>query len=152
MKVERWVKITISVVPNNQQGKPDYQAHRGVAHSYDLPRELYDRRRWIVNWRHAKIQCMHPRNSIRVGYNYYDKKTGLELSYKSELSKLISTKGQITKIRNVLKAYEEKQSKFLFWEKEHDKRYQKTLNKLKSYEDKLNVLEKEVSELISKEI
>ena len=29
--------------------------------SYDLPREVYDRRLWVVRWRWAALVCLFPR-------------------------------------------------------------------------------------------
>ena len=33
--------------------------------SYDLPREVYEHRKWVVEWRKAKLVCQYPKGCVR---------------------------------------------------------------------------------------
>lgn len=74
--------------------KPDGSAG---FHSYDLPRELHERYRWVIRWREARLQCQYPRENINTYYSYYDKRTGLRTDFNSCLMKLAAAKAQITR-------------------------------------------------------
>lgn len=51
LKIEKWVQITIEY---NDEVK-----HEPVRlFIYDLPREVYERRRWVIRWRLARFQCL----------------------------------------------------------------------------------------------
>ena len=41
---------------------------------YDLPRALYERWLWVIEWRCAKCKCQHPREDVSSRTCYYDKK------------------------------------------------------------------------------
>jgi hypothetical protein len=86
-------------------GYRDERMETFTLHSYDLPRELMERYRWVIRWRTARLQCQHPRQSITTWYSYYDKRTGLKTGFDSCLSKLAAAKAQITKARRSREAY-----------------------------------------------
>ena len=88
LKIEQWVFISIEY--------KDADGHTHRLHSYDLPRELYEKYRWVVRWREARLQCLYPRETISGYYCYYDKRTGLKTGFNSCLSKLAAAKAQIT--------------------------------------------------------
>lgn len=88
LKIEQWVFISI------EYKDADGRTHR--LHSYDLPRELHEKYRWVVRWREARLQCLYPRETISGYYCYYDKRTGLKTGFNSCLSKLAAAKAQIT--------------------------------------------------------
>lgn len=97
LKIEQWVFISIEY--------KDADGHTHRLHSYDLPRELYEKYRWVVRWREARLQCLHPRETVNTYYSYYDKRTGLKTGFNSCLSKLAATKAQITLAERKEKAY-----------------------------------------------
>lgn len=88
LKIEKWVYISIEYKEENGE--------RVVLYHYDLPRELHERYRWVIRWREAKLLCQYPKKNIHTYYSYYDKRTGLNTDFNSLLSKLTSTKAQIT--------------------------------------------------------
>lgn len=88
LKIEQWVFISIEY--------KDADGHTHRLHSYDLPRELHEKYRWVVRWREARQQCLYPRETISGYYCYYDKRTGLKTGFNSCLSKLAAAKAQIT--------------------------------------------------------
>lgn len=74
LRIERWVFIFIEC--KDETGNPIR------LHSYDLPRELHERYRWVVRWREARLQCLYPKRQINTYYSYYDKRTGLRTDFK----------------------------------------------------------------------
>lgn len=88
LKIEQWVFISIEY--------KDADGHTHRLHSYDLPRELHEKYRWVIRWREARLQCLYPRETISGYYCYYDKRTGLKTGFNSCLSKLAAAKAQIT--------------------------------------------------------
>lgn len=88
LRVERWVFISIEC--KDDAGNPVR------LHSYDLPRELHERYRWVVRWREARLQCLYPKRQINTYYSYYDRRTGLRTDFNSALSRLSATKAQIS--------------------------------------------------------
>lgn len=88
LKIEQWVFISIEY--------KDADGHTHRLHSYDLPRELHEKYRWVVRWREARLQCLYTRETISGYYCYYDKRTGLKTGFNSCLSKLAAAKAQIT--------------------------------------------------------
>lgn len=86
LQIGHWVRISI-----------EYRDEAGDTvrlHSYDLPRELHERYRWVVRWREARLQCLYPRKHIHTYYSYYDKRTGLRTGFNSCLSRLSTAKAQ----------------------------------------------------------
>lgn len=100
-KIEKWVYISI-----------EYRTQacdRIVLHTYDLPRELYERRSWIVRWHVSRLQCLHSKEDIHPYFSYYDKRTGLSTGFDSALSKLSAAKAQISIAERKEKEYTEYQ-------------------------------------------
>lgn len=88
LQIEHWVRISIEY--KDEAGNPVR------LHSYDLPRGLYERYRWVIRWREAKLQCLYPRKYISTYYSFYDKRTKLRTDFNSCLMKLAAAKAQIT--------------------------------------------------------
>jgi len=88
LQIERWVIISIEY--------RNKDCHRVVLFQYDLPRDIYEKYRWVIRWRQARLQCLHPRESIQIYHSYYDKRSGLRTDFNSCLSKLAASKAQIT--------------------------------------------------------
>lgn len=88
LQIDHWVRISIEY--KDEAGNPVR------LHSYDLPRGLYERYRWVIHWRETKLQCLYPRKYISTYYSFYDKRTGLRTDFNSCLMKLAAAKAQIT--------------------------------------------------------
>lgn len=84
LEIEHWVRISIG-------------CRDKTLHAYDLPREVWERRKWVVRWRTAKLQCLHPHWNIATWYSFYDKRTGLKTDFGSCLGKLVAGKAQVTR-------------------------------------------------------
>lgn len=125
LKIEQWVFISIEY--------KDADGHTHRLHSYDLPRELYEKYRWVVRWREARLQCLHPRETVSTYYSYYDKRTGLKTGFNSCLSKLAATKAQITLAERKEKAYLDYQKQNnLFFDEQTDEELIKFRIKLRT--------------------
>ncbi len=97
LQIEHWVWISI--------GYRTKTCEMVVLHNYDLPRELMERYRWVIRWRTARLQCLHPRQYITAWHSYYDKRTGLITDFNSGLTKLIAAKAQITKAERCIERH-----------------------------------------------
>ncbi len=97
LQIEHWVWISI--------GYRNESRETITLHTYDLPRELMERYRWVIRWRTARLQCQYPRRSITAWHSYYDKRTGLITDFNSGLTKLIAAKAQITKAERCIERH-----------------------------------------------
>ena len=55
MGIEKWVCITIEYRTMERE--------RVILFRYDLPRDIYERRQWVVRWRHARLLCHYPKEN-----------------------------------------------------------------------------------------
>lgn len=134
LKIEKWVYISIEYRTK--------ELERVVLFHYDLPREIYERYRWVVRWRHAKLLCQHPREDVRTYFSYYDKRTGLSTDFGSALSKLSAAKAQITIARRKEQEYiEYQQQNNLFFNEAEDEMLAKFRRKLQKKIEKYAELE-----------
>lgn len=140
MAIERRVEITIYLIAQKQDGSPDHHAPKKILSSYDLPRELYERRQWVITWRAAWWQCKYPKRHIQTMHAYYDKKTGQNL-LDPKFIRITTCKRMITKMKNKITEYEAARTKELFWDKDRDNVYQKGLRKLRMYQEELEQLQ-----------
>lgn len=146
--IERWVFISIDKVPMRLDGSYNWYDHKRIYH-YDLPRELYDRRKWVITWRIAKLQCQLPKSIIQAAYTFYCKKTNITLM-DGPLRKRIDTKRMITTIKNKMKAAKENYVPTLFKPTiEETDLWKKVCEKLARYEAKLKSLNIEIETLQS---
>ena len=67
-----------------------------VLHRYELRRESLQRWAWVINWRRAKCICEDPRANIYETYYHYDKTSGENYGFSSDLAQLVALKGRIT--------------------------------------------------------
>lgn len=95
--VQRWVFITIE----RTDGHCNYER----LFSYDLPREVYERRRWVVEWRRARLVCQYPKGNVKCYFSYYDKRLGTDIRLNEDLRRLILAKAQVTKIQRKIDEY-----------------------------------------------
>jgi|GEM_PF-5583201 len=98
-----------------------------------LPKWLYrqqtnqNRIQWIL----ARYQYLNRRLSYYVSYSYYDKKTNLDMSWTSALSKVSNAKGNLTRWSSILRKFHTEWQPTLLCQKlELDERYIKGLQKL----------------------
>lgn len=122
-----------------------YEEH--VLHSFEMPRSMLDRWRWLIRWREARFQCQYPRDHVRSTYCYYDKKSGLSLGWNSLLSRLSATKAQVTKIERVISEYIDFQKQNnLFFDEQTDEVLRKAYRKLEQKRWNLRNLQREVQQ------
>lgn len=95
--VQRWVFISIE--------RTDESGNNIRLFSYDLPREVYERRKWVIEWRKSKLVCQYPKGNVSVFHSYYDKRLGLNKRMNEDLRRLISAKAQVTKVRRKIDEY-----------------------------------------------
>jgi hypothetical protein len=139
--IEKWVILSIEY-----QSK-DYR--RVVLYQYDLPREMYEKYRWVVRWRQARYQCLHPRETVQIYHSYYDKKTGLKTDFNSCLSKLAASKAQITIARKREQEYLcwQRQNN-LFFDENTDEDLVKFREKLKKKEENYDLLYRNIQKAV----
>lgn len=94
--VQRWVFIGF-------ERKDGYNYIR--LFSYDLPREVFERRRWVIEWRKARLVCQYPKDNVRYTLHFYDKRLGLDVRLNEDLNKLIAAKAQVTKVQRKIDEY-----------------------------------------------
>lgn len=97
LDVQRWVFVSFERI--------DEQGNYVRLFSYDLPREIYDRKRWVMEWRKAKLVCKYPKGNIRYTLSFYDKRFGLDMRMNEDLKRLIAAKAQVTRIRRKIDEY-----------------------------------------------
>lgn len=95
--VQHWVFITIELTDGN--------CNYVRLFSYDLPREVYERRRWVIEWRKSRFVCQYPKGNVRCYTSYYDKRLGTDNRLNEDLRRLISAKAQVTKAQRKIDEY-----------------------------------------------
>lgn len=135
--IEQWVTISIMLLPCKPDGSPDYLEKKEILHIYDLPREVYERRRWVAEWRHAYWTCRYPKRTIFKYHSYYDKKTNIPIG-NSVISLWISAKRKVTEIENKITRARNEFQPTLFCPRFEDRPdYGKALDKLNDYKSKV---------------
>ena len=136
LNVEQWVHIRIG---KRTPKKLDVE----YLYEYDLPRSLWERREWVINWRVAWFQCQFPRHYISAVMAFYDKNS--KKKFGGGLGAIISTKAQITKISNRLAEYKRNYIPTVFEPNAEDTgAYQSAMAKLHERECQLQQLLAEV--------
>lgn len=121
------------------------ELERVVLFRYDLPREIYERYRWVVRWRHARLQCRYPKEDVQTYFSYYDKRTGLSTDFGSALSRLSAAKAQITIAKRREQEYiEYQQQNNLFFNESEDEKLATFRRKLQEKIEKYTELETEI--------
>ena len=142
LRIEHWVWVGI--------GYRDGSNGMVTLYSYDLPRGMSERYRWVIRWRTARLQCLHPRRNITAWYSYYDKRTGLETGFNSCLGKLAAGKAQVTKARRSREGYIAAQKKNypLFYDPAADQDLIKFDEKLARKVENLRILEENIRQAV----
>ena len=137
LRIERWVFISIEY--KDEAGNPVR------LHSYDLPRDLHERHRWVIRWREARLQCLYPKKQVNTYYSYYDKRTGLGTDFNSCLSKLSAAKAQISIAERKEREYVQYQrANNLFFDESTDGQLIRFREKLRIKKDRYSALEYEM--------
>ena len=125
--VQHWVFISIE----HTDGNGNYER----LFSYDLPREVYERRRWVVEWRRAKLVCQYPKGNVTCYSHYYDKRLGKDKRLNEDLRRLTGAKAQVTKERRRIEEYVAwNRANNLFFDESTDKALHKARRKLAAKE------------------
>lgn len=96
LEVQRWVFVSF-------ERKDGYSYIR--LFSYDLPREVFERRRWVIEWRKARLVCQYPKDNVRYTLHFYDKRLGSDMRLNEDLNRLIAAKAQVTKVQRKIDEY-----------------------------------------------
>ncbi|MDB1056606.1 hypothetical protein [Phocaeicola vulgatus] len=137
LRIERWVFISIEY--KDEAGNPVR------LHSYNLPRDLHERHRWVIRWREARLQCLYPKKQVNTYYSYYDKRTGLRTDFNSCLSKLSAAKAQISIAERKEREYVQYQrANNLFFDEGTDEQLVRFHEKLRMKKEKYMALEHEI--------
>lgn len=97
LKVQHWVFIEFTKESDDGNSERIF--------FYDLPREVYERRRWVVRWREATLVCRFPRANMSRFCSYYDRRLGNDDRLTDDLRRLIAAKAQVTKARRKMDEY-----------------------------------------------
>lgn len=98
-----------------------------------LVRELYEERKWVVEWRKAKLVCQYPKGCVRYTLHFYDKRLGNNIQLNKDLNRLISAKAQVTKVqRNIDKYVAYNKAHNLFFDESTDTDLLKAREKLEA--------------------
>lgn len=97
LEVQHWVFISIE--------RTDGNCNYVRLFSYDLPREVYERRRWVIEWRKSRFVCQYPKGNVRCYTSYYDKRLGMDTRLNEDLRRFISAKAQVTKVQHKIEEY-----------------------------------------------
>lgn len=123
LQIQYWVYICIERKDNNGVRVPLF--------SYDLPRELYERRRWVIRWREAKLICQYPKGNINVYFSFYEKRLGNVPELTDNLRKLTSCKAQVTMQQRAIDNYVAYQrANNMFFNEDTDEKLMKIRSKL----------------------
>ena len=95
--VQYWVFLSIERTDGN--GNPER------LFNYDLPREVYERRRWVIEWRRSKFVCQYPKDNVRCYTSYYDRRLGVDTRLNEDLRRLVAAKAQVTRIQRKIDEY-----------------------------------------------
>lgn len=99
LEVQHWVFVNFE--RKDESNNYDY-VH---LFSYDLPREIYERRRWVIEWRKARLVCQYPQGNVRYTLHFYDRRLGLDMRLNEDLNRLIAAKAQVTKVQRKIDEY-----------------------------------------------
>lgn len=73
--------------------------------AYDLPREVYEHRPWVVRWREAALVCRFPRANVSRFCSYYDRRLGNDVRLTDDLRRLVAAKAQVSRARRRMEEY-----------------------------------------------
>lgn len=145
--VQRWVFISIE--------KAAGSGNKERLFSYDLPREVYESRRWVIEWRRSRFVCKYPKGNVTCYTCYYDKRLGTDIRLNEDLQRLISAKAQVTKVQRKIDEYVAyNRANNMFFDEHTDADLQKAREKLsmrvadvQAAEERLKLKIKQIKEI-----
>lgn len=141
LEVQWWVFISIE--------RTDSSGNKIRLFSYDLPRDVYERRKWIIEWRKAKLTCQYPKDNVSVFFSYYEKRLGNDIRLTEDLRSLISAKAQVTKIQRKIEEYVTyMRENNMFFDEDADPELQKARQKLQRKVDGVKMAEQRLKQKI----
>lgn len=105
MEIEDYVRYRIEKLSKKADGKPDHHGPKTILFLVDMPRWQWEQRGRTLSWISARFQYFNPKEHLSTNLSFFDRKTGLDVGYKSALGRLSSAKGQVTKIENLISQY-----------------------------------------------
>jgi hypothetical protein len=138
-KAEREQEVTPYVVVSLRNRRTNEELYR-----YDLPREMFWRWHWVIDWRAARLLCQNPKDGINHVLSFYDRKTGLEYGFGSLISGLTSAKANVTIVTNKLQEYIQRQAGNMFFDEASDEIVQKFKAKISAYRAKAAGIEEQI--------
>lgn len=149
LEVQSWVYVSIEYTT------PAKEVVR--LFSYDLPREVFERREWVINWRTARLICQYPKAGVQRFVSYYDKRLGNDPKLTADLRTLISAKAQVSKAQKRIEEYISDHKNDIFFDENTDsdlimareKLEAKVINVAKA-EERLKLKIKQIKELENK--
>lgn len=138
-KAEREQGVEPYVIVSLRNKRTDAELYR-----YDLPRAMFWRWHWVIDWRAARLLCLNPKDGISHVLSFYDRRTGLSYGFGSLISGLTSAKANITITTNKLNEYIERQQSNMFFDEASDEIAQKFKAKISTYKAKAAQLEEEI--------
>ena len=127
---ERWVRLEI-LMETRRTEKGTEEKRMAF---YDLPLDVYQRREWVIRWRAARIQCQHPRNTVRTFSDYYRRMKGNDLGMQQDIDKFIATKAAVTRQRKNIEEYLARQRQNLFFDEANNQNLKAIIEKLEQRE------------------
>lgn len=119
-----------------------------LVYTYDLPRDMYFDKYWIIRWRLARLICQYPKDDITEYIIPYDKTTGLKVGFNSCLTRLAAIKAQITMLENERADYISSQQMQLFFDINTDSHLLRIAEKIKDQKEKYIKLEAEIKSMV----
>lgn len=117
--------------------------------SYDLPREVFERRRWVADWRKAKLICRYPKGNVRYTLSFYDRRLGKNEEMQKCLRQLVSAKAQVTKMKRIISEYVSYHKDHdLFFDKDNDAELSRAREKLARKESGVKAAEERLKNKI----
>lgn len=138
-KAEREQEVIPCVVVSLRNRRTNEELYR-----YDLPRKMFWRWNWVIDWRAARLLCQNPKDGINHVLSFYDRKTGLEYGFGSLISGLTSAKANVTIVTNKLQEYIQRQDGNMFFDEASDEIVQKFKAKISAYKAKAACIEEQI--------
>lgn len=141
LEAQSWVHISIQ-----------YTDKSGIIHrlfTYDLPREVYERRSWVPEWRQAKFKCKFPRENVSCYFCYYDKRLGNDSKLNADFKRLIAAKAQVTRMQNKIEEYVKyERENNMFFDEDSDPNLMRARKKLEFKKSNIKAAEDRMKEKI----
>lgn len=130
----------IVILQNRRTGEELYR--------YDIPRAMFWRWNWVIDWRKARLLQSCPKDGINHFFSFYDRRTGLAYGFGSLISKLTSAKANITIATNKMHEYIEAQQGNMFFDEASDEIVHKYKAKISAYKAKATDIEEQIKEKV----